>query len=179
MSFFSNLLNLIRGINKKNKPVQMFTFGSIISGSYSNWKTDPHPTILCLGNYNKNGKWYVHGIQLHLAGASLNFIINTIINIKKQGVVTNPLLFYNYLKINNPNLVKNCYRTYLSDMCDFKTISPGFSNINEKYCYPISDNRDNFITRIVDNKKNIQNIDINSEQLRNNITQVINSVKVW
>lgn len=179
MSFFSNLINTIRGINKKSKPVQNFIFGSIISGSYSNWKTDPHPTILCLGNYNKNGKWYIHGIQLHAAGASLDYILNTIRNIKQQGIVTNPILFYNYLKINNPFLIKNCYRTYLSEMCDFKTISPGFSNINEKYCYPISDNRDNFIVRLVDNKKQIQNVDTYSTQLRNNITQAINSVKVW
>lgn len=179
MSFFSNLLNLIRGINKKSKPLQTFAFGSIISGSYSNWKTDPHPTILCLGNYNKNGKWYVHGIQLHAAGVNLDYILNTIRNIKKQGIVTNPILFYNYLKLNNPFLIKNCYRTYLSELCDFKTISPGFSNINEKYCYPISDNRDNFIVRLVDNKMQIQNVDTYSTQLRNNITQAINSVKVW
>ena len=175
MSFFNKLLNKIRGINQLNKPKQQFIFGSIISGTYSNYKHDPHPTILCLGCYNNNGDWFVHGLQLH--NNFQNYIVTTVLNIKKSGIITNPKLFYNYLKLNNPQLVKECYRTYYLSMSDFKTVSPGFSNINENYCYPISDQRDNFLNILNTQKKSIPVI--NTEQLKNNVIRVINSVKIW
>ena len=54
MGFYSRLMDYVSGINAQNKPMQRFVFGSIVSGTYANWKTDPHPTILCLGNYQKN-----------------------------------------------------------------------------------------------------------------------------
>lgn len=179
MNFFTNLINTIRGINKKTAPVQQFVFGSIISGTYSNAKHDFHPTILCLGNYQKNGKWYVHGIQLHYLGGNLSYILGTINNIKSKGIVTTPILFYNYLKNNNPLIIKNCYRTYLSNLCDFKTVNPGFSNINENYCYPISDVRDNFLNTLNQKKSFIQNIKLGTQQLRENITAALNTVKIW
>lgn len=179
MSFFSNLINTIRGINKQTKPVQTFTFGSIISGTYANSKNDSHPTILCLGNYQKNGKWYVHGIQLHYLGENLDFILKLIQNIKTQGVVINPIMFYNYLKMKNPMIINNCYRTYLSNLCDFKTVNPGFSNISENYCYPINDTRDSFLNTLSTKKTLIQNINLSATQLRENITAIINTVKVW
>ena len=163
------------------KPMQSFVFGSIISGSYQNFKTDPNPTILCLGCYmRQNGFYYVHGIQLHAAGGNLNWLLNTIRNIKLNGIITNPRMFFNYLKLNNPQMVKDCYRTYRMDLCDFKTISPGFSNIIEDYCLPISDSRDSQIVSFL-STKNIQNyhtIDINSTEVRNNIIEAINTVKI-
>lgn len=179
MSFFSNLLDTIRGVNKKTAPVQMFVFGSIISGTYQNAKHDSHPTILCLGNYQKNGKWYVHGIQMHYLGSNLNFVLNTVRSIKQQGVITNPIMFYNYLKMKNPMIIRNCYRTYLSELCDFKTVNPGFSKISENYCYPINDTRDSFLNAISNKPTQIQNLNLSSTQLRENITAVINTVKVW
>lgn len=178
MSFFSNLINTIRGINANNKPPQQFVFGSIISGTYANWKTDPHPTILCLGNYQKNGAWHVHGFQLHNAGGDLNKILGLIKNYKDNGVTTNPLMFYNTLKMNTPFFVKKCYRTYLSNMCDFKTVNSGFSNISQQYCYPIQDQRDTFLNYL-NQKPKLFNFDLNTTKLRENITAVINTVKVW
>ena len=176
MNFFTNLLNKIRNINFFKKPKQTFIFGSIISGTYTNWKTDPHPTILCLGTFNKNGKWMVHGIQLH--NMYSQYLITVIKNIKQNGTITNPINFYNYLKLNYPTIIKECYRTYKMEMTDFKTISPGFSNINEKYCYPISDQRDGFINALKENN-NKQIPNINQEELRKNITRVTNTVKIW
>ena len=181
MSFFSNLINAIRDINAANKPPQSFVFGSIISGTYTNWKTDSHPTILCFGNFQKNNQWYVHGIQLHdaFSRGHTGYIIDTIKGIKNNGNVVNPYMFFNFLKINKPDLIKNCYRTYISSMCDFKTINPGFSNINEKYCYPINDDRDQILKTLNQNGLKIMNLNLNTEQLRKNITAVINTVKVW
>lgn len=171
-------MNYISGINAANKPIQNFVFGSIISGTYTNWKTDPHPTILCLGNYQKNNQWYVHGIQLHNAAGNLGWLLMTINSLKSNNVIATPIMFYNYLKYKAPGLIRDCYRTYAANMCDFKIVNPGFSNISENYCYPISDQRDYFLQKLNKKQTNI-NIDINSTQLRNNITAVINSVKVW
>ena len=180
MGFYTKLMEYISGINAQNKPQQRFVFGSIISGTYSNWKTDPHPTILCLGNYQKNGEWYVHGIQLHEAHGDLGWLLGTIAALRDNGNVSTPSMFYMMLKYRAPGLIERCYRTYISSMCDFKIINPGFSNINENYCYPISDGRDSFLQSLSKNKqRNIINTDLNSDRLRMNITAVINSVKVW
>lgn len=183
MTFFSNLINAIRGINKKAIPRQSYVFGSIISGNYQNYKTDPNPTILCLGCYMKqNGAYYVHGIQLHAAGGSLLWILTTARNIKLNSIVTNPRLFFNYLKLNNPNLIKNCYRTYRMDLSNFKTISPGFSNIAEDYCYPIQDERDSQIVNFFkaqSEKRQYININMDSSELMKNIGEAINTVKIW
>ena len=148
MGFYSKLMDFISGINAKNKPMQRFVFGSIISGTYTNWKTDPHPTILCLGNYQKNGEWYVHGIQLHNAGNELSWLLGTIQDLRDNGSVPNPYMFFTALKYKSPWLIKKCYRTYITSMTDFKIVNPGFSNINEKYCYPINDGRDYFLQNL-------------------------------
>ena len=87
-------------------------------------------------------------------------------------------MFFVFLKQKAPGIIRDCYRTYQSNMCDFKIVNPGFSNVNERYCYPVTDGRDYFLQNLA-KKKQIINFDINSVQLRNNITAVINSVKVW
>ena len=175
MSFFSSLMDKIRGINQNSRPIQQFVFGSIISGEYSQFKTDPHPTVLCLGCYQKNGKWYIHGLQLH--SPYQNYLITTIKNIKTNNIITNPLMFYRYLKLNNPQLTRDCYRTYILGFSNFKTINPGFSNILENNCYPISDQRDVNIVNQLTVKKVFPTVNIN--KLKDSITNVINSVKVW
>ena len=178
MGFFTKLLNKIRGIITANKPINNFVFGSIISGTYSNFKHDPHPTIFYFGTFNKNGKVLIHGIQMHALGNNLSWFLSTISSIKLNGVITNPMLFYNYLKIKNPQLIKDCYRTYHAQFSDFKTISPGISNILPQNCYPISDSRDSFINQL-NGTKQIPT-QINPTVLKNSITQVIsNTVKVW
>lgn len=169
-------MNKIRSINAAAAPKQNFVFGSIISGTYSNYKHDPHPTILCLGCYTNQKGAFVHGIQLH-NNANLGWILNVIKNIKNSGTITNPKLFYNYIKLNNPLVLKN-YRTYHLNMSNFKTVAPGFSNINLNYCYPINDERDNFV-RELNGQNNFINKFVDTQQLRFNITKVINTVKVW
>jgi hypothetical protein len=68
--------------------------------------------------------------------------------IKRGGQIINPRYFYQYLKFNNPNIIKKCYRTYHTEMCDFKMISPGFSNFNTSLSYPIKDYRDYFVKQL-------------------------------
>jgi len=178
MGFFSRLMDYMSGINANNRPPQNFVFGSIISGTYANWKTDPHPTLLYLGTFQKNGNWYIHGIQLHVNNGNLSWLLDQINILKSNGAVINPYMFFVFLKQKAPGIIRDCYRTYQSNMCDFKIVNPGFSNVNERYCYPVTDGRDYFLQNLA-KKKQVINFDINSVQLRNNITAVINSVKVW
>src|SRR5574344_798505 len=72
MSFYSSIIDFLRGIRSSVSThyyqgyTKTYSFGTIVSGTYNNWKTDQHPTILCLGSYQAaNGKNYTHGIQLH------------------------------------------------------------------------------------------------------------------
>ena len=173
MSFFSNLINKIRGINNSVAPQNAYIFGTILSGSYANWKTDPHPTLLCLGTYNG----YVHGIQLHAIGEGVNFIVSTINMYKQNSIVTNPLAFYQYLKLRNPMIIKLGYRTYRFEYCNFRIVNGGLTNIQN--CYPYTDTRDEFLNLIGEKKRTIiPNFSL--DDLKNNIRQVIsNTVKVW
>lgn len=179
MSFFSNLLDRIRGINQNTKSqtvARSYVFGVILSGTYSNWKTDPHPTILCLGSYVKNnGFRYVHGIQLHAIGSNINWLITLLQNMKKNGIITNPYSFYNYLKLNAPAIVKNGYRTYRIDQTNFKIVNPGLTNIQGYY--KSDDNRDTFLNALNPQQKINIPIDINT--LKENISRVVNTVKIW
>lgn len=178
MNFFSNLLNKIRGINTQANAVNnaaSYMFGTILSGTYSNWKRDPHPTLLCLGKYMKpNGKTYVHGIQLH-SGINVTWLMNLIIRLKQQQTVLNPLIFFNYLKLNYPDIIATGYRTYRIEFCNFKIVNPGLTNV--KVFYKPDDQRDGFLEIIAPTFR--QKIVSNVEQLKTNITNAINSVKVW
>ena len=179
MNFFTSLINKIRGINQTTKTqtiAKSYMFGVILSGTYSNWKRDPHPTILCFGCYTKqNGIGYVHGIQLHAIGGLNQWLINTIQNMKNNGIITNPYSFYNYIKTNQPSIIKLGYRTYRVDMTDFRIVNAGLTNIQGNY--HSDDNRDVFLENLnpIQTPKKI--IDINA--LKQNITRVINTVKIW
>lgn len=178
MNFFSNLLNKMRRINTQTtieNAANSYMFGVILSGTYSNYKTDPHPTFLCLGKYMKpNGRTYVHGIQLH-SGINVSWIMNLILRLKQQQVVTNPLMFFNYLKLNYPDAIARGYRTYRIEFCNFKIVNPGLTNI--KIFYKPDDQRDGFLQIIAPTFG--QKIVSNVEQLKVNIANALNAVKVW
>lgn len=188
MGFYSNIINWMRGMNNSNStPTRQYVFGSIVHGYYKNWKHDPNPTILCLGTYMKsNGKLYTHGIQLHAIDTyTQDWLLNLILRMKKTGTVITPMNFYKYLKMNNYNVVKYGYRIYHAELCAFNTISPGFSNITMKTCSQAADFRDNKI-KLLNNSlennsqqtpKNTQSI--NQDELKRNITNVMNTKKLW
>ena len=154
MNFVQNIINWLRsirysvstGIVNKNYPV-----GCIVSGAYSNFKTDVNPTILYLGTYQNinNRKFYTHGIQLHyLNEADKAWLLKLIYLMKRGGQVIVPRSFYYYIKINRPYIIKNCYRVYHAEMANFYVISPGFSNMSVSSCYSVKDSRDYQITQL-------------------------------
>ena len=179
MSFFSNLLDKIRMVNQTSKiqtVARSYIFGVILSGTYTNWKRDPHPTILCLGVYTKqNGFRYVHGIQLHAIGVYQNYLISLLVNMKKNGVITNPYMFFNYLKTNNPAIIELGYRTYRLDQTNFRVVNPGLTNIQG--FFKSDDERDSFLNVLNPQQRIKTPIDINT--LKENITRVINTIKIW
>lgn len=178
MSFYAKLLDSIRGINATNQQVRQYVFGSIVSGTYTNYKEDPHPTILCLGCYqNRTGHWLVHGIQLHLAGKQLGWILQTIRNIKTTGIITSPQLFYRNLYLTNQVLARTCYRTYYLEMCDFKIVNPGFTNIPQANCYPVDDPRDGFLSSLNTEPQRI--VGMPTEDSIKRIVEAANTIKVW
>ena len=182
MSFFDRLFNWIRGINEKNRPVVAaqqitpadFVFGTIVSGGYTNFKHDPTPTILCLGNYiHSNGRSYVHGIQLHeISSFDLTWLMGLVNNMKQNNTSTNPRAFYNYLKLNRPSIINSGYRWYHTELTSFKTINPGFSYISENLCVEPTDIRDSFL-------KQKKETPIDKEKLQQSINDIINTRKVF
>ncbi len=177
MGFWSNLLDKIRGINQENKiqsNIKSYMFGVILGGTYANWKTDPNPTFFCFGVYIKNNQRYVHGIQLHAIGGNVDYIIKLIQNMKSSGVITNPYSFYNYIKLNNPYIIKQGYRTYKVEASNFKVVNAGLTNI--KGNFSSQDPRDYFLNQLNPNPPKWK---MNITDLKNNITRVINTVKIW
>src|SRR5574344_311843 len=156
MSFYSSIIDFLRGIRSSVSThyyqgyTKTYSFGTIVSGTYNNWKTDQHPTILCLGSYQAaNGKNYTHGIQLHAVDPfDRQWLMKTIYMMKRGGQIVNPRYFYQFMKMNRPGLVKRGYRIYHTERCDFRMISPGFSQMSVKMCYSISDARDSYIGQL-------------------------------
>jgi hypothetical protein len=98
--------------------------------------------------------------------------------------IINPRLMYQYLKLNFPTIIQKCYRMYHLEMCEFKIISPGISQIPLSSCYGIKDGRDGIImtfnnqitqtTTLLENRQ----IAYNQEELQSHIVEALNSRKI-
>lgn len=196
-SFFKNIIDWLRGI--KNSVATGFArtrnypIGSIVSGSYKNWHTDPTPTILYLGTYQNvnNKKFYIHGIQLHyLNSFDRQWLLKLIYMMKRGGQQVTPRSFYYYIKATKPSIIKSCYRIYHAELANYYTISPGFSNISVKSCYTVRDGRDSDIIQLnkmidasyntnLGNYSNPAQIAVNQQELQEHITAVLNTRKYW
>lgn len=197
MSFYSKLIDWMRGFRNENKSVYIdgnrFVFGTILSGNYPNYKHDPQPTVLCLGNYFNQNKncWKLHAIQLHALNPNdLQWLMQQILIWKKNGSVIDPRSFYNYLKNTKRNIIEVGYRTYNTEIVSFKTISPGMSNVTFKYCTEPFDARDGIIKqfnsliktpKLINNYKQAAEIEqqYNTEALNERIAEIQNSRKLW
>jgi hypothetical protein len=196
--FYNNLINQFRGIRTsiQNRlyasPLggghAYYTFGTIVSGSYLNYKHDPTPTIFVMhgGEAASYGqKHYVHGLNTHyLDSYTLQRFMRTLFLAYRGNQIINPRLMYQYIKLNFPVIVQKCYRMYHLEMCEFKIISPGITQIPLNSCYGIKDRRDgiimsfnNQITQtptLLENRK----IAYNQEELQNHIVEALNSKKI-
>lgn len=197
MSFFKEIINWLRGIKSSvttyfNK-TRSYPIGSIISGAYTQYKHDPTPTILYMGTYQNvnNHKFYIHGINLHyLNSFDLQWLIKLLYMMKRGSQQVNPRQFYYYIKINRPQIIKSCYRIYHVEFAKFYTVSPGFSNVDVKSCYSVTDSRDTMIRQLnqminaaynvnVGDYSNPARVAVNQQELSEHIQQVLNSRKIW
>ncbi|MDR0677012.1 MAG: hypothetical protein LBF97_08270 [Elusimicrobiota bacterium] len=187
--FYNSLINTFRGIRQSINTYgdKYYTFGTICNGSYLNWKHDPNPSVFVLhgGEPGYNLKKMVHGINLHYmpSGDQYRFIRTLYLAYRGQQIISKPLM-YQYLKLNFPNIIKQCYRMYHLEMCDFKIISPGITQIPLSSCYPIKDRRDGIIatfnnqitktTTVLENRQ----IAYNQDELNQHIQESLNSRKI-
>lgn len=194
MNFFWSIINTLRNIRASVttlfKPHQ-FVFGSIISGSYLQYKVDPTPTILYLGTWQnpRNGKYYIHGINLHyLSPDELSWLLRLLYLMKRGNQVVVPRDFYYYLKSNyyGLSLIKKAYRTYHAELSHYYTISPGCSNATVSSCYSVKDVRDqqiiNFNNMINQsyslNNNNPPQVARDESELQRHITEVLNTKRI-
>lgn len=194
MNFFRSIIDWLRNIRasvstgfRRNYPV-----GAIISGNYTNFKTDPIPTILYLGTYQnpRTGKFYIHGIQLHyMSEFDKTWLLKLIYMMKRGGQVIIPRQFYYYIKLNRPDIIKKCYRIYHTEYANFYTISPGFSNMSVSSCYSVKDGRDFQIKQLnqminasynmsTGDYTNPAKVAYSQQELQEHITQVLNTKKI-
>ena len=190
-SFFNSIVNILRNIRASVTTFfqpRQFVFGSIISGKYSNFKTDPSPTILYMGTYQNvnNHKFYIHGINLHyLNSFDLQWLIKLLYIMKRAGQQVNPRSFYYYIKINRPDIVKRAYRIYHAEMANYYTVSPGCSNLPTSACYSITDARDSMIAQLNAQINAVYNanqtpvqIAYDKNELQQHITEVLNTRRI-
>ena len=119
-------------------------FGTIYSMNYSNFKRDPNPLILVLYSGPRNfvhvSGHYTDGINLHYL--SLNdrmWLARIIYMIKKGNQVMNPHLFYRFLKLNRPSIVRTAYRRYHTSMIhNPRMVSAGWTHLT-RLVYPFND----------------------------------------
>src|SRR5574344_947362 len=121
MSFYGRIIDMLRRIRASVSTsfisgyIRTCPFLTIQSGSYRNWKTDQHPTILCLGSYQGRtpltaSKNYTHGIQLHsIDPYDCAWLLKTIYMMKRGGQIITPIYFYRYIKNARPNIIKKGY----------------------------------------------------------------------
>lgn len=191
MSFLQSIVSWLRGIKSSvitGGRGKNYIIGSIVSGQYSNYKHDPSPTILYLGTYQaRNGRFYIHGLQLHyMSDFERLWLLKLIYMMKRAGQVIIPRQFYYYIKMNQPSIVKKCYRIYHAEMANYYTISPGFSNMDVRSCYSVKDPRDYQITQLNQQIESAYNpsrrdysypskISYNQNELQNHISEVLNT----
>src|SRR5574344_59698 len=114
MSFYSSIIDRLRGIRSTVSTqfysgfTKSYVFGNIVSGTYQNFHTAHHHTLLCIRSYQAaNGKNYTHGIQLHsIDQFDYQYIINSIYMMKRGCQIVNPRYFYQYMKIKRPSIIK-------------------------------------------------------------------------
>ena len=119
-------------------------FGTIYSMRYQNFKHDPMPLIFVLYSGPRHfvhvSGHYTDGINLHyLTYSDRMWFARMIYLVKKGNQQMNPRLFYRFLKLNRPNIVRTAYRRYHTSMIgNPKMVSAGWTHLS-KLVYPFND----------------------------------------
>jgi hypothetical protein len=127
-NLFQHLVNKLRGIRYAiSVGRRIYAFGALYSGTYSNWKHDPKPTIWIQYSDQK----YTHGLNVnYLSYSDKVWLMNTIYIIKKANQIINGKVFYQFLKQRRPSIVKTAYRLYFTPMLQLKLVSAGITRLD-------------------------------------------------
>jgi hypothetical protein len=123
-------------------------FGTIYTLKYSNWKRDPSPLILVMYSGQRSfvhvSGHYTDGINLHYLRLGDKMWLSRMIYLMKKGnQIMKPHLFYRFVKLNRPNIIRTAFRRYHTSMINRpKMVSAGWTSLT-KLVYPFNDS---FIT---------------------------------
>lgn len=129
----------------QNRTGRSLIFGTIYKiGTYQNWKHDPAPLIYIMYsgpmNFKNTSGHYTDGINLnYLTAADKAWFARAIYLMRKGGQQMNAPIFYRFLKMNRPNIVRTAYRRYHTSMLNRpRLVSAGITNL-DKLTYPYND----------------------------------------
>lgn len=186
--FYSWLLNRLRGIRFSSVTgtgysSKNYIFGTIVNGSYRNFKKDPKPLVFVMWcGRGANGNYHTHGINLHyLDNNELMWFARNIFMIKKYQQMIDGRTFYTYLKTRMPSIVKKAYRVYFTQQTDFKMVSAGITNM-EKFVYPSNEAFIQNLNRTISPQAIIQppkQVAFSSTELRERIIESQNSISLY
>lgn len=179
--FYDYILNKLRGIRYSvftGFATKTYVFGSIVNGSYRNYKRDPNPLVFVMYSDGK----YTHGINLHyLDGNELAWFSRNIFMIKKYQQNIDGRIFYQFLKTRMPSIVKKAYRVYFTNMCNYKMVSAGITNM-EKFVYPSREPYIANLNRLISPQAieaPPKQVAYSSTELRERIIESQNSIKLY
>lgn len=179
---FAKLRN--RRYAMQNRTGRSLIFGTIYKmAGYQNWKKDPAPMIYVM--YSGQMKFihtqghYTDGINLnYLTTSDKMWLARTIFLMRKGNQQMNGAMFYKFLKLQRPQIVRTAYRRYHTQMIKSpKMISAGITSL-DKLVYPYNDP---FIQRlnesIAPTELRYTNVQVaySPTELRDRISQVQNT----
>lgn len=137
IGILQSIRNLLKGSKTRKiiNTTRRYLPGTVISGTYSNYKKDQHPIALVLYcGKHPNGVDYTHAININainplrsLGGLSeQDQLRNLIFGLRASYVPVDMRNFYENLKTSFPNIIKYGYRTYFTSFLYADIVSAGF-----------------------------------------------------
>ena len=158
MNFFRNLITKIRNIrysvlgggNRKS-----LIFGAIYKMTlYQRWKNDQSPLIYVMYSgpmsFVRKSGHYTDGINLnYLDSGDKAWFARAIFLMRKGNQAMNGVLFYRFLKMNRPNIIRRAYRRYHTQLINNpRMVSAGITSL-DKLVYPYNDPYIKFINETI------------------------------
>jgi hypothetical protein len=158
-------------------------FGTIYTMRYRNWKHDPSPLIFVMYSGPRTfvhvSGHYTDGINLHYLNMSDRMWFARMIYLTKKGSQKMaPYLFYRFLKMNRPSIIRDGYRRYHTSMIGGpRMVSAGWTHLT-KLVYPFNDPWIQGLNKTLEPQNvNLTSVKISysADELTNRITQTLNS----
>jgi len=178
MSLYSWLVNKLRFRRfSMSARTRLLTFGAIYTTTYTNWRHDPRPMIWV----QYSGPKYTHAINIHyLNSYDKAWFANTIYIIKKAGQVIDGRLFYSFLKMRRPNIVRVAYRVYFTGLLNARLVSAGITPLDKMVYTGFRDPWIAFLNQKIQPSEMRQPpvIAYHTEELRDRIIEAQNAVDI-